>query len=182
MKNWLFLSYDGEERRYGNIASHWKIEMFKRKLVATAGMRESSRTRKFCPHCRAVCNPTTDMFTINQGRSRPIKVCVLCTIYFYDFYELDTGTFHYVGNEDDLDTVEYSAELINRVTDLRNFKRYDLVDWIKDRVGVVPFIPNYNYEDYHTELNWSFWQTTDRGTVAIPNDRYGTARTEGCNP
>ncbi len=174
MKNWLFLSYDGEERRYGNIASHWKIEMFKRKLVATAGMRESSRTRKFCPHCRAVCNPTTDMFTINQGRSRPIKVCVLCTIYFYDFYELSTGTFHYVGNEDDLDTVDYSAELITRVTDLRNFKRYDLVDWIKDRVGVVPFIPNYNYEDYHAELNWSFWQTTDQGTVAIPNNRYGT--------
>ena len=171
-QNWLFLSYDGEHGRYGNIAGHWKLETFKNKLVCSAGVSDSSRTRKFCPKCRGVVNPTTDMFTITQGRNRPIKVCMLCTVYFYDFYELSTGIFHYVG-DDTPETVAYNPANI-RVSDRRNFVRYNLEEWIRGRVGVVPFIPNYRHEDYTAELNWSYWQTTDRGTQAIPSDRYGT--------
>jgi hypothetical protein len=168
---WVFLSFDGEETRYGSIANHWKIETFRGKLVATAGVKDGSRTRKMCPQCRQVVNPTTEMFTINQGRSRPIKVCVPCTVFFHDFYELSTGQFHYVGS--DLDNIVPFNETDIRVTDLRNIKRYNLMDWLSVRVGVVPFIPNYRQEDYNTELHWSYWQTTDRGSDAIPSGRYG---------
>jgi len=175
MKHWLFLSYDGEENRYGSVATHYRIEQHKNKLTAGVSIREESRTRRQCPTCRSVCNPNTEMFTVEQshgyGNVRPHKVCVLCTVYFHDFYDLATGRFRYVGS--DVDVVDFDIDDI-RTQDRRNLNRFDLIDFISDKVGTLPFMPNVRHEDYSYELNWSYWTTNTNGeVVAMPSDRYG---------
>lgn len=177
MKHWLFLSYDGEEERYGSVATHYRVEQHKNKLTAGASIRDESRTRRQCPECRSVCNPNTEMFTVERisrhGSQRPHKVCVLCTTYFHDFYDLATGRFRFVGSE--VEVEEFDNQDI-RTQDRRNLARFDLFDWISDKVGTLPFLPNVRHEDYSYELNWSYWTTNTNGdVVAIPSDRYGNS-------
>lgn len=175
MKHWLFLSYDGEEVRYGSVANHYRVEQHKNKLTAGASLREESRTRRQCPECKSVCNPNTEMFTVERnsryGNQRPHKVCVLCTTYFHDFYDLATGRFRFVGS--DVEVAEFDNDDI-RTQDRRNLSRFDLFFWISDKVGTLPFLPNVRHEDYSYELNWSYWTTNTNGeVVAVPSDRYG---------
>lgn len=176
MKHWLFLSYDGEERRYGSVATHYHVEQHKNKLTAGASIRGESRTRRQCPECASVCNPNTEMFTVEQnGRwgnnVRPHKVCVICTTYFHDFYDIATGRFRFVGSE--VESIEFDIDDL-RTQDRRNLQRFDLMSFISDKVGTLPFMPNVRHEDYSYELNWSYWTKNQNGEViAIPSDRYG---------
>ena len=117
------------------------------------------------------------MFTVERnaryGSQRPHKVCVLCTTYFHDFYDLATGRFRFVGSE--VEVEEFDNQDI-RTQDRRNLARFDLFDWISDKVGTLPFLPNVRHEDYSYELNWSYWTTNTNGdVVAIPSDRYGNS-------
>jgi len=174
MKHWLFLSVDGEDEQFGNIASHWHVEPHKLKLTAQASLRDESRTRRSCPKCLIVVNPNTEMFTVEVDNNyRPEKVCMPCLTYFHDFYDLNTGRFRYVGV--DAEVTEWDVSDI-RVQDRRNLQRFNLMEWLSDKVGELPFIPNNRHEDYSYELNWSYWTTDSNGQrVAIPSDRYGNS-------
>ena len=176
MKHWVFISYDGEETRHGSVSTHWRIEQHKNKLTAGVSVREETRTRRKCPECDSVCNPGTEMFTVERsqrwGSQRPWKLCVLCTTFFHDFYDFATGRFRFVGTPVEV-LDNFNFEDI-RLQDRRNLTRFNLEQWIVDKVGTLPFMPNTRHEDYSYELNWSFWSMNQNNqVVAIPSDRYG---------
>ena len=176
-KHWIFLSYDCMDEydgwsRQGRIPSHWMVEPSRKRIVAQAGVDSTSRTRRRCADCATVWNPNTEMFSCGRrGAQRPVKLCVGCTFYYHDFFDINTNVFQYIGQ--DFQALEFDYESL-RLQLRRNIDRFELKEWLVSISGDMPFVPNTRYEDYSYELRWSFWSTNQRGeTIAIPSDRYG---------
>lgn len=147
-----------------------------KQLIPNKRVQQNRRTACKCSSCGYVVSYNKDTVTArpSYSRSNRARSCMFCIIHrqnYVNFWNLDTQRFEYRRGDLDnfLNKQEWSDEIEAMIPrqSLRNIKRYNYMDAVKEMVYIIPFYPDTRQRDYSYELSWRYWYIDDDGKVGV---------------